>query len=93
MIIGEFYPFQNGPASSLPEIGDGGAARLLAARGRGGGRRLFTVIRILRRRVGRIDVFDDDVVELSVSTVGICIRYRIGQPDGLGCRRRAAHRT
>jgi|SRR5690625_844071 len=52
----------------LPEIGDGGAARLAAARVAvvGAGGLGSTVIPYLAAAgVGRIDVFDDDVVELS----------------------------
>jgi len=68
----------------LPEIGDGGAARLAGARVAvvGAGGLGSTVIPYLAAAgVGRIDVFDDDVVELSNLNRQILHSVqRIGQP-------------
>ncbi|OAV59936.1 HesA/MoeB/ThiF family protein [Enteractinococcus helveticum] len=68
----------------LPEIGDGGAARLADARVAvvGAGGLGSTVIPYLAAAgVGRIDVFDDDVVELSNLNRQILHSVeRIGQP-------------
>src|SRR5690625_206619 len=64
----EFIRARTARHRRLPEIGDGGAARLAAARVAvvGAGGLGSTVIPYLAAAgVGRIDVFDDDVVELS----------------------------
>ena len=64
----EFIHARTARHRRLPEVGDGGAARLAAARVAvvGAGGLGSTVIPYLAAAgVGRIDVFDDDVVELS----------------------------
>lgn len=64
----EFIRARTARHRRLPEVGDGGAARLAAARVAvvGAGGLGSTVIPYLAAAgVGRIDVFDDDVVELS----------------------------